>query len=162
MSNASKSVPACLREVEVRSRCALPSYSCPLAVVPRPILPPRGPLATPRRGAHLTVHRPWRAHIRSPEPAPSHPVAKRFPNSGLCGVAAGLLEHRLEVRLRGLQSIMVNLLIPFGNRQLRRTLPSLPPNFAYLHVPWKAVIATNAASSGTYHRGQPECARQLE
>jgi hypothetical protein len=36
---------------------------------------------------------------------PSRPEA--LPKSGLCGVVAGLLEHRLEVRLRGLQSIMV-------------------------------------------------------
>ena len=65
---------ACLREVEARSRCAAASYSCPFAVVPRLISPPRGPLATPRHGAHL-FHRPWRAHVRSPEPVLSHPVA---------------------------------------------------------------------------------------
>ena len=56
-----------------------------------------------------TPHLPATAPLRLAEPLLTRLTAKRCPESGLCGVAAGLLEHRLQVRLRELQSIMVRL-----------------------------------------------------
>jgi Putative transposase len=53
----------------------------------------------------VTLHNGATSHWSKPSPA--HSTVKRFPYSKLCGGAAGLLEHRLEVRLRGLQSTMV-------------------------------------------------------
>src|SRR5262249_16926547 len=77
------------------------------AVIPGLPSPPRARLTTPRRTALHTPRGPAEADRHCPEPWLSHPAAKRFPYSELRGVAAGLLEHRLQVRLRELQSIMV-------------------------------------------------------
>src|SRR5208337_2359320 len=52
-------------------------------------------------------HGPSTAPLPPLEPSLRSLVAKRYPWSRLRGTAAGLLEHRLEVRLRGLQSILV-------------------------------------------------------
>ena len=48
-----------------------------------------------------------RANRHRPEACPHHLAAKRFLWSKPCGAATGLPEHRLEVQLRGLQSIMI-------------------------------------------------------
>jgi hypothetical protein len=44
---------------------------------------------------------------RFADPSLTHPVAKRFTWSKLCCSTAGLLEDRLVVRFRGLQTLMV-------------------------------------------------------
>ena len=44
---------------------------------------------------------------RFADPSLNHPVAKRFTWSKLCCSTAGLLEDRLVVRFRGLQTLMV-------------------------------------------------------
>jgi hypothetical protein len=66
-------------------------------------LPPISLPVTQRDGAH----RRSRSTAHGCKSLLAHRAVKRFPYSKLASSAAGLLEHRVEVRLRGLQSIMV-------------------------------------------------------
>ncbi len=96
-----------LVNVEARSECAPQCDSRRFVDIAKLISPPRNHVATQRRGAHRSDPPPSRAFLRSTNPSLNPIAANRYPESGLCGSAAGLLEHRLQVRLRELQSIMV-------------------------------------------------------
>jgi hypothetical protein len=62
------------------------------------------------------------AYGRLCNPLVAHPTARRYSCSKPSGGAAGRLERRLEIRLRGRQSVMVR---PATGE--RDTLASLPP-----------------------------------
>ncbi len=98
-----------LVNVEARSECAPQCDSRRFVDIAKLISPPRNHVATQRRGAHRSDPPPSRAFLRSTNPSLNPIAANRYPESGLCGSAAGLLEHRLQVRLRELQSIMVRV-----------------------------------------------------
>jgi hypothetical protein len=79
-----------------------------------PVLPGRIGIAasrTPPTTAHRTAQRPACGPAgtdpSASEPSPTEPGRKRFPCARLAGGATGILEPGWEVRLRGLQSLMV-------------------------------------------------------
>jgi hypothetical protein len=96
-------------EIEARSRYALPSNSRPFAITCGQTYPPDDSITTTPNNTRHARHPTSEVRSRSTEPTRTDVTDRRFPYSNRRASATGLLEHRLEVRLRGLQSIMVRL-----------------------------------------------------
>src|SRR4051794_5551977 len=85
---------------------------------------PTQPQSMPFRNALGLSHASPTAPLSPLESALHTPVLKHFPWSRARGIAAGLLESGLEVRLRGFQSIFIILLRcgrPRGRAHARNT-----------------------------------------
>ena len=102
-------VPVRLGEIEARSRYAPPSNSRPFAITCGQTYPPDDSITTTPNNARHARHPTSEVRFRSTEPTCTDVTGRRFPYSNRWASSTGLLEHRLAVRLRGLQSIMVRL-----------------------------------------------------